>query len=120
MFIERGFDEVTIADIAQAAGVAKMTVTNYFPRKEDLVFDRADEVIGHLATVAAGRSAGESLLPAFRRDSAESVDRADPTLGLSGAGFAAMIAGSPALRGRGLEMAYLREQALADQLAAEV
>jgi AcrR family transcriptional regulator len=40
---------LTIAEIATAAGVAKMTVTNYFPRKEDLVFDRADAIIGQLA-----------------------------------------------------------------------
>jgi AcrR family transcriptional regulator len=119
MFVERGFDEVTITDVAHAAGVAKMTVTNYFPRKEDLVFDRADEVIGHLAQVAADRSDGESLLAAFRRDYAESVARADPTLGLSSPAFAAMIAGSPVLRGRGLELAYLREQALGDRLAKE-
>ena len=42
LFADRGFDEVTIAQVADAAGVAKMTVTNYFPRKEDLVFDRAE------------------------------------------------------------------------------
>jgi len=33
MFVTRGFDDVTIAQVADAAGVAKMTVTNYFPRK---------------------------------------------------------------------------------------
>jgi hypothetical protein len=32
-----------------------MTVTNYFPRKEDLVFDRAETVLGHLAEVVAAR-----------------------------------------------------------------
>ncbi|HTT53737.1 MAG TPA: TetR family transcriptional regulator [Streptosporangiaceae bacterium] len=41
MFIAHGYDQVTIAEIAQAAGAAKMTVTNYFPRQEDLVIDRA-------------------------------------------------------------------------------
>ncbi|MFD6212210.1 TetR/AcrR family transcriptional regulator, partial [Nocardia salmonicida] len=39
LFLERGFDRVTIADVAAAADVAKMTVTNYFPRKEDLALD---------------------------------------------------------------------------------
>jgi AcrR family transcriptional regulator len=37
MFVQRGFDAVTISQVAEAAGVSKMTVTNYFPRKEDLV-----------------------------------------------------------------------------------
>ena len=47
LFVAHGFDEVTISQVADAAGVAKMTVTNYFPRKEDLVFDRARD--GHRA-----------------------------------------------------------------------
>src|ERR1700684_997662 len=82
MFVARGFDEVTIAQVADAAGVAKMTVTNYFPRKEDLVFDRAEGVIGHLAEVVAARPPGESMLTAIRRDYAVAVARGDVTLGL--------------------------------------
>ena len=45
LFAAKGFDEVTISQVADAAGVSKMTVTNYFPRKEDLVFDRAEVII---------------------------------------------------------------------------
>ena len=119
MFADRGFDEVTIAQVADAAGVAKMTVTNYFPRKEDLVFDRADAIVRSLADVIAARAPGESMLAAIRRDFAERVARADVTLGLSSAAFARMIENSPALTGRGLEMIYEREQALGDAIAAE-
>ena len=36
LFMERGFDNVTVAEVAEVANVAKMTVFNYFPRKEDL------------------------------------------------------------------------------------
>src|SRR5690348_18354528 len=79
MFVERGFDEVTIAQVAEAAGVAKMTVTNYFPRKEDLVFDRAEAIERHLAEVIAARAPGESMLAAIRRDYAEAIARADVT-----------------------------------------
>src|SRR5438094_8907826 len=91
MFVERGFDQVTIAPVAAAAGVAKMTVTNYFPRKEDLVFDRAEAVVRRLADVIAARAPGESMLAAIRRDYAE----ADVTIGLSTPGFAQMIVNSP-------------------------
>ena len=119
MFAARGFDEVTIAQVAEAAGVAKMTVTNYFPRKEDLVFDRAEAVIRSLADVAASRAPGESLLAAIRRDYAERVARADVTLGLSSPAFARMIVGSPALAGRARQMQDLRERALGDAIAAE-
>ncbi len=65
-----------------------MTVTNYFPRKEDLVFARAEAVIRSLADVVASRAPGESLLAAIRRDYAERVARADVTIGLSSPEFA--------------------------------
>ena len=119
MFVDRGFDEVTIAEVADAAGVAKMTVTNYFPRKEDLVLDRAEAIERHLADVIAARAPGESMLAAIRRDYAEAVARADVTLGLSSPAFAAMILGSPVLVGRVREMLDRREQLLGDAVAAE-
>jgi AcrR family transcriptional regulator len=119
MFAARGFDAVTISEVAEAAGVAKMTVTNYFPRKEDLVFDRADAIIRSLAGVIASRAPGETLLAAVRRDYAERVARADVTLGLSSPAFARMIENSPVLASRGLEILYQRERALGDAIAAE-
>jgi AcrR family transcriptional regulator len=119
MFAARGFDEVTISQVADAAGVAKMTVTNYFPRKEDLVFDRAEGIIRSLADVFAARAPGESLLAAVRRDYAERAARADVTLGLSSPAFARMIQDSPVLASRGLDMLYQRERALGDAIAAE-
>ena len=119
MFVERGFDEVTIAQVADAAGVAKMTVTNYFPRKEDLVFDRAEAVVRQLADVISARAPGESMLAAIRRDYADAVARADVTLGLSTPAFAQMILSSPVLLGRALEMLDQRERALGDAIAAE-
>jgi len=120
LFLERGFDQVTIAEVAQAAGVSKMTVTNYFPRKEDLIFDRADAIIASLAQAVAERAAGESMLAAVRRSFAESVRQADVTLGLAGQAFARLVQGSPVLASRGLEMMDQRERALGDAIAAEL
>jgi AcrR family transcriptional regulator len=119
MFAARGYDQVTIAEIAAAAGVAKMTVTNYFPRKEDLVFDQAGGLIRHLADVIADRAPGETLLAAVRRDYADAVARGDVSLGLSSPAFARMIQDAPALASRALEMLNQREQALGDAIAAE-
>jgi AcrR family transcriptional regulator len=119
LFLERGFETVTIAQVADAAGVSKMTVTNYFPRKEDLVFDRAQGIVDGLADAIARRAPGESLLAAVRRNFEEAAARGDVTLGLSSAAFAAMISGSPVLTGRGLEIASQRERALGDAIAAE-
>jgi AcrR family transcriptional regulator len=43
LFLERGFDQVTVDEIATAADVGRMTVFNHFPRKEDMFFDRDEE-----------------------------------------------------------------------------
>jgi AcrR family transcriptional regulator len=67
LFFERGFDAVTIQEIADAAGVSKMTVHNYYPRKEDLVFDRRDEVSRLLEEAIGTRKKGESIVRALRR-----------------------------------------------------
>jgi AcrR family transcriptional regulator len=119
LFETQGFDEVTISQIADAAGVSKMTVTNYFPRKEDLVFDRAEVIIRSLADAAAARAPGESLLAAIRRDYAERIAAGDVTLGPPTAAFTRMVRNSHVLTSRGREIEDMREQALGDVIAAE-
>jgi AcrR family transcriptional regulator len=67
LFLERGFDRVTVAEIARVAEVSDKTVFNYFPTKEDLFYWQMESFEdGMLATVRA-REAGESVLEAFRR-----------------------------------------------------
>jgi AcrR family transcriptional regulator len=119
LFARHGFDAVTISQVAEAAGVAKMTVTNYFPRKEDLVYDRAEEIVCGLARAVQARPAGQSLLAAIRRDYAEAVARTEVTLGITGPRFARMVDASPVLTGRIREILDQREAALADAIAAE-
>jgi len=119
LFMANGFDEVTIAQVADAAGVSKMTVTNYFPRKEDLVFDRAEVTIRSLADAATERASGESVLAAIRRDYAERISAGDVTLGPPTAAFARMVRTSHVLASRCREIADLGEQALGDAIAAE-
>jgi AcrR family transcriptional regulator len=75
LFLERGYDQVSIADIAAAAGVAKMTVTNYFPAKEDLVISAAASVVPDLAAVVRGRRPGETVLGALLRFVRAELDR---------------------------------------------
>lgn len=117
LFLERGFEAVTIAEIAAAAQVAKMTVTNYFPRKEDLALDYHEPFTAALAHTVAGRQEGESALAALRREYLAAVERHDPAIGFTGPEFARMIADSPALTARLRELHDQREEALADVLA---
>jgi AcrR family transcriptional regulator len=119
LFEANGYDQVTISHVADVAGVSKMTVTNYFPRKEDLVFDRAEVIIRGLADAVAARAPGESLLAAIRRDYAERIAAGDVTLGPPTAVFARMVRDSHVLTSRYREIADLREQALGDAIAAE-
>ena len=82
LFIERGFDRTTIAEIADAARVAKKTVTNYFPRKEDLALDHQEEFVAALAATVTARGTGESPLTALRHAFLASVAAQDPVAGL--------------------------------------
>lgn len=61
LFIEHGFDAVTLADIAAEANVSRLTVSNYFPRKEDLFFDREGEPEALIAAALAARPKGQSI-----------------------------------------------------------
>ncbi|MGW6730467.1 TetR/AcrR family transcriptional regulator [Nocardia sp. NPDC055029] len=117
LFLERGFDKVTIADVAAAADVAKMTVTNYFPRKEDLALDLGEVFAEQLAAVVRGREPGASALVALRGAYLAAVAAQDPVIGFSGAPFAKMITDSPALTARLREFHEDREAALARALA---
>jgi AcrR family transcriptional regulator len=50
MFVERGFDDVRVAEVAEACGVSEKTVFNYFPTKESLVLDRLETTMASLRT----------------------------------------------------------------------
>jgi AcrR family transcriptional regulator len=119
LFIERGFETVTITEIAAAAQVAKMTVTNYFPRKEDLALDYHETFAASLARTVAARPAGESALAALRREFLAGVERHDAVIGFSSQGFARMISDSPTLTARLRDLHDQREAALAQVLAAD-
>ena len=103
LFLDRGFDRVTVAEVARAADVAEQTVFNYFPVKEDLVYWRLETYEHALLQAISERPAGESVLSAFRRfivaqhgllgeESAEAREQL--------AAISRMITGSPALLNR--------------------
>jgi AcrR family transcriptional regulator len=66
LFNERGFDAVTVEEIAAAARVSRQTVFNYFGSKEQMLFDRDPEIEAALVSAVRDRPAGVTLVQAFR------------------------------------------------------
>jgi|SRR5579862_4308742 len=67
LFADRGFDQVSVAEVAREAQVAEATVYNYFGSKEDLFYLRLEMFVTRLAEAVATRPPGEPALAAFRR-----------------------------------------------------
>jgi AcrR family transcriptional regulator len=65
LFSARGFDAVTVVEIARAADVAEKTVYNYFPTKEDLVYSGMHSFEQRLLDAVRERKPGESVVSAF-------------------------------------------------------
>jgi AcrR family transcriptional regulator len=65
LFAERGFDRVTVAEIAREAEVAQATVFNYFPTKEDLFYSRLEAFEEGLLAAVRDRAPGQGVLAAF-------------------------------------------------------
>src|ERR1044071_4874418 len=114
LFAQRGFDAVTVEDVARAAEVSKMTVFNYFPRKEDLVVDREAEL---LALVRDAMAAADPL--AGLRAMFQTLARqGHPLMGaVAGApAFWALINSSPLLVARSWALGGALEHEIAQQL----
>jgi AcrR family transcriptional regulator len=129
LFIERGFENVTVAEIAEAAQVSVKTVFNYFSTKEDLFFDRADAVRDAILGAVALRPPGTPMLEALRAVLAnrrvpfdEDGWRAlrDPEHFEQFRSFVAAEYASPALRARRLVVADQWADAFAEAFEAEL
>jgi AcrR family transcriptional regulator len=75
LFAERGFDAVTVAEVARAANVSEVTVFNYYPTKEHLLFGGMQFFEEQLIDAVRGRAPGESVLTAFRRTVVDGTKR---------------------------------------------
>ncbi|MFF4949188.1 TetR/AcrR family transcriptional regulator [Streptomyces chattanoogensis] len=82
LFLERGFDAVPMAEIAEAANVSVNTVYNYFPAKEDLFLDRSKGLIERLSRFVRARDTGESAAAAVLRELRSEVESVSPKVGL--------------------------------------
>jgi AcrR family transcriptional regulator len=129
LFIERGFERVTVAEIAEAADVSIKTVFNYFTTKEDLFFDRSEELIGGLIAAIAERPAGTTVADALRELLTENAipfagsgwkRLRDPDDYQRFRGFLATEHASPALRARRLVVSEAWNRRLAPVIAREL
>ncbi|GAA2725485.1 MULTISPECIES: helix-turn-helix domain-containing protein [Streptomyces] len=119
LIAERGFDQVTVTEIAKEAHVSAMTVFNYFPRKEDLFLDRIPQAIELITAAVREREPGRAPLAALRHSVLALIDQGHPLLGLADryAFFWRIVVESPALRSRAREGVEEIENALAAALA---
>ena len=125
LFADRGFERVTVAEVARLADVAPATVFNYFPTKEDLFYSRLEAFGARLLEAVAAREPGEPVLAAFRRQLLESggllasVEAGDAQALQRLRTVNQVIAASPALQARERETIAGTADALAGLLAAE-
>ena len=77
MFATRGFDHVRVSEVAERVGVSEKTVYNYFPTKEAMVLDTADEAVESLANALRDRRPEETITGAVMRAINEDMERFD-------------------------------------------
>ncbi|MFE0099103.1 TetR/AcrR family transcriptional regulator [Streptomyces sp. NPDC059009] len=115
LFLERGYDRVSVKDVADAADVSTTTLFKHFPSKEALVFDRDSEIEEYLVSAVRDRGPGQSVLAALRERILELTDpaRDEPEQ----QDFVELIENTPALHDYGRRMWMRHETALARAVA---
>jgi AcrR family transcriptional regulator len=124
LFLRRGFDAVSINDVAAAAEVSKPTLFRYFPTKEDLVLHRFADHNGEGARVVRDRGPGESAMMALHNHFRDALTRFDPITGLNDqphiVAFQRLVFETPSLAWRLARYMIEDEEALADALGTGV
>ncbi|WP_394827444.1 TetR/AcrR family transcriptional regulator [Pendulispora albinea] len=116
LFTRRGFETVTVAEVAREAEVSEQTVFNYFPTKEDLVFDRDLEIEEGLVRLVRELKPGGKPLAAIREYTLLFLDQLGE-VPPENHGFLHLVSESPALQAHGREMRARHTASLAKALA---
>lgn len=120
LFLERGFEKVSVAEIAAAAEVSKPTLFRYFPTKEDLVLHRFADHEDEAARVVTGARGAGPALDALHAHFADGLARRDPVTGLNDdprvLAFHGLLYGTPSLVARAYAYQRRSEAALAGAL----
>ena len=118
LFAERGFEGVTVAEVAREANVSEGTVFNYFPTKEDLFYSGMESFEASLIEAVRSRSPGRSVLAAFRDyvlEQSDGVAERAPAIEKA----ARLVDASPALQARERALVAEYTGVLAELLAEE-
>jgi AcrR family transcriptional regulator len=116
LFLERGFDTVTVAEVARAADVAVQTVFNHFPAKEDLFFDEPGWWTGPARAIREAPEGVDPLTVLEAQYVAETRDRLEVGHLATWKQFVRTIEGSAALQARRRLHAEQLETTLAEAL----
>jgi AcrR family transcriptional regulator len=123
MFVARGYDNVKVSEIAEKVGVSEKTIYNYFPTKESLVYDDADQQLLRLAAAVRQRPAGSSPTAALVGCLKQDMARFGAALGDGGLdflpAFGRLMHETPALRAAWGEHRHKMVQTLTAILADE-
>jgi AcrR family transcriptional regulator len=120
LFTERGFDHVSVMEIAQRAGVVEKTVFNHFPVKEGLVFEADPPMRAALLDAVRRRPAGESVAAAAGNFVVAAISQLGSPAAAEGvAEMARVIRGSRTLQGREREILGTLTDTLAEQITLE-
>ncbi|MEV7011222.1 TetR/AcrR family transcriptional regulator [Streptosporangium sp. NPDC051022] len=111
LFLEHGFDQVTVKDVAEAADVSMSGLFKHFPTKESLVFDEEDDVLADLVSAVRDRAEGTSVLEALR--SRLLAHACGATADQEAAAFLDLVARTPALGDYARRMWLRHEEELA-------
>ena len=123
LFGARGFENVSVSEIARVADVSEATVFNYFPTKEDLVYSGLEQFESALLAAVRERPAGETVIDAFGRFILEPrgfLAAPDDRTARELLAVGRMIAASPALLAREEQIFARYTDALARLIADEV
>lgn len=123
LFLDRGFEHVSVAEVAAAAGVTEKTVFNHFATKEELVFPQDQDTEAALLDALRSRTAGTSALTALRTfflDGYAQRFPRDAATRRRTAKIAKLVADSPGLQARGRAILDRVADRVSDQLAAEL
>ncbi|MFG2616367.1 TetR/AcrR family transcriptional regulator [Streptomyces sp. NPDC048507] len=123
LFLERGFDAVSVADVAAAAEVSKPTLFRYFPSKEDLLLDRFADHQDEAARIVRDRAPGRTPVRAVREHFVEALAGRDPITGLCDhpgvLAFQRLLYSTPSLESRMAHYTAREVELLAAVLEAE-